>query len=244
MEYLSTKEIADKWGITSARVSSMCAAGKITGAYKKGKTWVIPSETERPRDKRINSEKQENYKFTFIDLFAGIGGFHQAMRYLGGKCIMASEINAACIETYKLNYKTKDVRGDIRKIEADSIGKFDVLCAGFPCQPFSKAGQQKGFDEDRGNLFFNIMRILDGHPEAKFIILDATVKVGDLIDTIEYDYPAFHLSMDCFWCEVASGELKLLEAEAARWLTKEELDSVQWLPADVTLIDKIRSCME
>ena len=74
--------------------------------------------------------------------------------------------------------------------------------------------------------------------------LDATVRVGDLIDTIEYDYPAFHLSMDCFWCEVVSGELKLLEAEAARWLTKEELDSVQWLPADVTLIDKIRKCME
>ena len=73
--------------------------------------------------------------------------------------------------------------------------------------------------------------------------LDAMVRVGDLIDTIEYDYPAFHLSMDCFWCEVASGELKLLEAEAARWLTKEELDSVQWLPADVTLIDKIKSCM-
>lgn len=73
--------------------------------------------------------------------------------------------------------------------------------------------------------------------------LDATVKVEDLIDTIEYDYPAFHLSMDCFWCEVASGELKLLEAEAARWLTKEELDSVQWLPADVTLIDKIKGCM-
>jgi 8-oxo-dGTP diphosphatase len=71
----------------------------------------------------------------------------------------------------------------------------------------------------------------------------ATVRVGDLIDTIEYDYPAFHLSMDCFWCEVASGELKLLEAEAARWLTKEELDSVQWLPADGTLIDKIKSCM-
>ena len=74
--------------------------------------------------------------------------------------------------------------------------------------------------------------------------LDATIRVGDLIDTIEYDYPAFHLSMDCFWCEVASGELKLLEAEAARWLTKEELDSVQWLPADVTLIDKIRKSME
>lgn len=73
--------------------------------------------------------------------------------------------------------------------------------------------------------------------------LDAEIRVGDLIDTIEYDYPAFHLSMDCFWCEVASGELKLLEAEAARWLTKEELDSVDWLPADITIIDKIREAM-
>ncbi len=182
MEYISTKEIADRWGITSARVSAMCAVGQIPGAYKKGRTWVIPSEAERPIDKRVNSEKKEKYKFTFIDLFAGIGGFHQAMRYLGGKCIMASEINAACVETYKLNYKTKDVRGDIRKIEADSIGKFDVLCAGFPCQPFSKAGLQKGFDEDRGNLFFNIMRILDGHPEVKFIILENVRNLADKED--------------------------------------------------------------
>lgn len=67
--------------------------------------------------------------------------------------------------------------------------------------------------------------------------------MGNLIDTIEYDYPTFHLSMDCFWCEVESGELKLLEAEAAKWLTKAELDSVAWLPADVTLIDKIRENM-
>ena len=74
--------------------------------------------------------------------------------------------------------------------------------------------------------------------------LEVTVKVGDLIDTIEYDYPKFHLSMDCFWCEIASGKIKLLEAEAAKWLTKDELDSVAWLPADITLIDKIRSEME
>ena len=182
VEYISTKEIADRWGITSACVSAKCAAGQIPGAYKKGRTWLIPSEAKRPIDKRVNSEKKEEHKFTFIDLFAGIGGFHQAMRYLGGKCIMASEINAVCVETYKLNYKTKDVRGDIRKIEADSIGKFDVLCAGFPCQPFSKAGLQKGFDEDRGNMFFNIMRILDGHPEVKFIILENVRNLADKED--------------------------------------------------------------
>ena len=73
--------------------------------------------------------------------------------------------------------------------------------------------------------------------------LASEIAVGELIDTVEFDYPTFHLSMDCFWCEVASGELKLLEAEAARWLAKDELNSVQWLPADVTLIDKIKSCM-
>ena len=69
--------------------------------------------------------------------------------------------------------------------------------------------------------------------------LEATIRVGDLIDTIEYDYPTFHLSMDCFWCEVIDGELKLLEAEAAKWLTKETLYDVRWLPADITLIEKI-----
>ena len=71
--------------------------------------------------------------------------------------------------------------------------------------------------------------------------LDTEVVVGDLIDTIEYDYPAFHLSMDCFWCKVISGNLVLKEHEAAQWLTKEQLDDVDWLPADITLIDKIKA---
>ena len=73
--------------------------------------------------------------------------------------------------------------------------------------------------------------------------LNTEIKVGDLIDTIEYDYPAFHLSMACFWAEVTAGHLELKEAEAAKWLTKDQLDSVAWLPADVTLIDKIREYM-
>lgn len=69
--------------------------------------------------------------------------------------------------------------------------------------------------------------------------LDTEIKVGKLIDTIEYDYPAFHLSMDCFWCEIVKGELILKEHEAARWLTREQLGEVEWLPADVTLIEKV-----
>ena len=74
--------------------------------------------------------------------------------------------------------------------------------------------------------------------------LDTEISVGELIDTIEYDYPTFHLSMDCFWCEVVAGHLELKEAEAAKWLMKEQLNSVAWLPADVTLIDKIREYMK
>ena len=73
--------------------------------------------------------------------------------------------------------------------------------------------------------------------------LETTIVVGDLIGTIEYDYPTFHLSMDCFWCEVVEGKLKLLEAEDAKWLSKDNLYSVQWLPADMTLIEKIEQQM-
>lgn len=73
--------------------------------------------------------------------------------------------------------------------------------------------------------------------------LSTEIKVGELIDTIEYDYPTFHLSMDCFWAEVITGQLELKEAEAAKWLTKDQLESVAWLPADSTLIDKIRQHM-
>lgn len=71
--------------------------------------------------------------------------------------------------------------------------------------------------------------------------LDTEISVGELIDTIEYDYPEFHLSMDCFWCEMVSGDLVLKEHEAAKWLDKEMLYSVDWLPADVRLIEKIKA---
>lgn len=73
--------------------------------------------------------------------------------------------------------------------------------------------------------------------------LETEISVGELIDTIEYDYPSFHLSMNCFWCEIVRGELTLKEHEAARWLTKDQLYDVDWLPADANLIDKIRNIL-
>jgi len=82
-------------------------------------------------------------KFTFIDLFAGLGGFHQAAEHLGGECVFASEIDEDLREVYQKNFKIK-ARGDIREVKPEEVPKHDLLCAGFPCQPFSKAGGQIG----------------------------------------------------------------------------------------------------
>lgn len=180
MVYLTTAEVAREWGVTSAWISIMCRRGRIEGAVKQGRDWKIPVGTEKPVDGRKVQTTPK--RFTFIDLFAGIGGFHQAMRFLGGECVMASEINEECRKTYKLNYRTREkkIRGDVREIDPKTIAAFDVLCAGFPCQPFSKAGAQKGFqDKTRGNLFYTIMDILDAHPEVKFIILENVRNLAD-----------------------------------------------------------------
>ena len=107
----------------------------------------------------------------------------------------------------------------------------------------------RGYGDYKGRWEFPGGKIEPGETPQKALKreieeeLDTEIAVGDLVGTIEYDYPAFHLSMDCFWCEVVSSDLVLKEAEAARWLTKEEFDSVPWLPADRTILDVIRSSM-
>ena len=108
--------------------------------------------------------------FTFIDLFAGIGGFHLAMSHLGGKCLLASEIDENCISVYKKNYQI-DSGIDIKNLNETNVPIHDLLCAGFPCQAFSKAGKQEGLNDTRGTLFFEIERIIKlRHP--KYIILE------------------------------------------------------------------------
>lgn len=108
---------------------------------------------------------------------------------------------------------------------------------------------QRGYGEYKDGWEFPGGKIEAGETPSEALVreireeLDTTIIVGELIDTIEYDYPTFHLSMDCFFCTIAAGRLFLKEQEAARWLTKEELYSVDWLPADYSLIRKIEQRM-
>jgi len=112
---------------------------------------------------------QPNFKFTFIDLFAGIGGIRIAFERVGGNCIFSSEIDESCQKMYQANFGHKPY-GDIAKIPADFIPDHDILAAGFPCQAFSIIGDMLGFADTRGTLFFEIERIIRGKRPNAFLL--------------------------------------------------------------------------
>jgi DNA (cytosine-5)-methyltransferase 1 len=124
----------------------------------------------------MNKNKQLN----FIDLFAGLGGFHLALEELGHNCVFASELNPDLQKLYSTNFTGTPIFGDITKIKVDKIPQHDILCAGFPCQPFSQAGKRLGFGEVRGNLFNHIMEILKEHkPQYVFLENVQNLKTHD-----------------------------------------------------------------
>ncbi len=106
---------------------------------------------------------------------------------------------------------------------------------------------ERGYGEFKDMWEFPGGKVEEGEESRDALIreikeeLDTTVSVGDYIDTIEYDYPTFHLSMECYWCSIVEGSLVLLEHESAKWLEKDSLYSVEWLPADLTIIEKVKA---
>lgn len=137
---------------------------------------------------RVRSTEKRLQGLTFIDLFSGIGGFHLALESYGGKCVFASEINEAAAKVYFDNFKMKP-HGDIRDIKAKKIPKHDILCGGFPCQAFSISGNQNGFSDENGKLFFEILRIAKYH-KPRLILLEnvknlLTHNNGKTIEVIE-----------------------------------------------------------
>lgn len=131
----------------------------------------LPSKEEFNKQYSIILESTER-KFSFIDLFAGIGGFRIAMQSLGGQCVFSSEWDEAAKETYFQNYGEVPF-GDITKPEVKALipDRFDILCAGFPCQPFSNAGLKRGIEDTRGTLFYHIAEILRDH-QPKAVLLE------------------------------------------------------------------------
>ncbi len=127
-------------------------------------------------ENEVQDYKNQAKELKFIDLFAGIGGFHLALSNLGAKCVFASEKDKFARQTYAENFDTTDFEfnDDIRKISPDQVPDHDILCAGFPCQPFSQAGLKKGFkdgeDSERGNLFYCILDILEAKKPRAFIL--------------------------------------------------------------------------
>lgn len=138
----------------------------------------------------IKEEDKKLRNWTFIDLFSGIGGFHYALKSFGAKCVLASEIDKKAAKQYLINHEILP-EGDIIDLKTKDIPEYDILCAGFPCQPFSVSGKQKGFSDPRGTLFFEIIRIIED-TRPKVILLENVKNIlthnnGQTLKTILFE---------------------------------------------------------
>lgn len=155
--------------------------------------------------------------FKFIDLFCGLGGFRLAFEKMGGECVFSSDIDEPVQKTYAMNFGEVP-QGDITKIEAKDIPEHDILCAGFPCQPFSTAGRRLGFEDTRGTLFFEVARILKEKQPTGFILENVKGLTNhDGGNTLEVIINAIHeIGYDCK-CEVLNAKDYNVPQNRERW---------------------------
>lgn len=161
----------------AARMCADRAPVELQALLDKGAAEFVPglrkgaaSQTYRGSATAPPRSSAEASTFTFIDLFAGIGGFRRGLEAVGGRCVFASEIDTDCQETYALNFGGAHLFGDITAIDTEEFPSHDILTAGFPCQPFSRRGGRGGFDDGRGGLFLEIPRVLRARRPAGFLL--------------------------------------------------------------------------
>ena len=177
----------------------------------------------------MKKDNVKNNQLKLCDLFSGIGGFRIALEDLGAQCVFSSEIDKDAIESYYLNFKEYP-SGDITKIHANSIPQFDILTAGFPCQPFSYAGNLKGFeDKTKGTLFFDVVRILKHHLPKMFLLENVkglkSHNKGETLKTIVNQLEAIGYSVS--WKIINSLDFGLPQ-KRERWYCVGFLDDIKF----------------
>ena len=154
-------------------------------SYKQKKSYEKHIEKCVPPEQQLENLSLE-HQFTFIDLFCGIGGFHQALKKHGGKCVFASDMDKKCQQIYEQNYQIKPA-GDIKKVDEKELPDFDVLTGGFPCPSFSNGGKKLGMEDDRGKLFNDIIRIAK-EKKPKLMLLENVKHIKKVNDGEVFDY--------------------------------------------------------
>jgi DNA (cytosine-5)-methyltransferase 1 len=173
--------------LTKLELLTKCKELGITKCSSKNKSELIDlikNKTTNPIN-NINEINNEN-QYKFIDLFCGIGGFHQANKRLNGKCVFACDIDKNCRYIYEKNYGLKP-EGDITKIDINNIPSFDILCGGFPCQSFSNSGNKKGLDDKRGQLFEYILKIAVAK-KPSFMFLENVKHIKKIEDGVIFNH--------------------------------------------------------
>ena len=168
-DLITTKQASIEWGISQRRISQLCNENRIHGAEKKAGSWFIPASASKPDDARVVSGKYMNgKKVTMVSLFSGCGGLDLGFSEAGFKIVWANDFDSDAQRIYELNIGLIDKR-DILTVNEDEIPDCDIITAGFPCQPFSNAGNRKGIHDSRGMLYKECLRIIKKKQPKVFV---------------------------------------------------------------------------
>lgn len=226
-EYADSKEFDEKYALLSHCIQ----LGGTEAAEKYGKILAqngivlssLPDADTFNKERNVPFSAPKNHSFTFIDLFAGIGGFRLAMQSCGGQCVFSSEWDDAAKQTYFENYGEVPF-GDITKPETKKLipEHFDVLCAGFPCQPFSNAGLKKGIEDTRGTLFYHIAEILKAHKPNAVLLENVRGLVsndkGKTLQTILQTITSIGYKCNIPQTLIENGPIEKLQKEASKMI--------------------------